>query len=146
MGACVGLIFMAVVGLVNTVSNQEKWNELENKVLQGESTIRELVNLNAQLEEELEIKESTITELECSILFCEENCSQLTARINELEMNISAQASEIQLLKGAVHMVGQEDIRELLWAYTEVSLQYEELQREYDELLSKYYKLLSQVQ
>jgi len=137
IGTCVGLIFMAVVGLVNIILNEEKLNELENEVLQRESTIRELENLNAQLEEELEIQESAITELEYSILFCEENCCQLQARIKDLEMNISAQASIMQLLDEAVHTVGQEDIGELLWAYTEVSLKYEELQREYEELLSK---------
>jgi len=59
--------------------------------------------------------------------------------VNNSELN-----SEIQLLEKAVMMVGQEDVRDLLWAYTDVSLKYEELQKDYNELLSKYNALLSQ--
>ena len=145
IGVCVGMILMGVVGLVNAISYRDRLVELENEVIQREATIHELENLNALLEEELTIKDSDIKDLEDSLHISEENCSQLTARLTDLEMNNSALASEIQLLDRAILMVGREDIEELLWAYTEVSMQYEDLQREYDELLSKYYKLLAQV-
>jgi len=145
IGVCVGMIFVGVVGLVNAISYRDRLVELENKVMQREATIHELENLNALQEEELTIKDSEVKDLEDSLHISEENCSQLTARLNDLEMNNSALASEIQLLERAVLMVGREDIEELLWAYTEVSMQYKDLQREYDELLSQYYKLLSQV-
>jgi len=141
----VGMIFMGVVGLVNMISYRDRFVELENEVIQRESTIHELENLNALQEEELTIKDSEIKDLEDSLHISEENCSQLMARLNDLEMNNSALASEIELLERAVLMVGREDIEELLWAYTEVSMQYKDLQREYDELQSQYYKLLSQV-
>lgn len=145
IGVCVGMILMGVVGLVNAISYRDRLVELENEVIQREATIHELENLNALLEEELTTKDSEVKELEDSLHISEENCSQLTARLTDLEMNNSALASEIQLLDRAILMVGREDIEELLWAYTEVSMQYEDLQREYDELLSKYYKLLAQV-
>ena len=145
IGVCVGMILMGVVGLVNAISYRDRLVELENEVIQREATIHELENLNALLEEELTTTDSEVKELEESLHISEENCSQLTARLTDLEMNNSALASEIQLLDRAILMVGREDIEELLWAYTEVSMQYEELQREYDELLSKYYKLLAQV-
>lgn len=145
IGVCVGMIFMGVVGLVNAISYRDRLVELENEVTQREATIHELENLNALLEEELTTKDSDIKDLEDSLHISEENCSQLTARLTDLEMNNSALASEIRLLDRAILMVGREDIEELLWAYTEVSMQYEDLQRKYDELLSKYYKLLAQV-
>jgi chromosome segregation ATPase len=145
IGVCVGMILMGVVGLVNAISYRDRLVELENEVIQREATIHELESLNALHEEELMIKDSDIKELEDNLHISEENCSQLTARLNDLEMNNSALASEIQLLERAVLMVGREDIEELLWAYTEVSMQYKDLQREYDELISQYYKLLSQV-
>lgn len=144
IGVCVGMILIGMAGLVNAISYKNRIDELENEAIQRESTIRELENLNDLLEEELEIKDSTINVLEDSLLICKENCTQLTARLMDLEMNNSALASKIQLLKRAVLMVGQEDIEELLWAYTEVSMQYEDLQRKHDELLSKYNALLSQ--
>ena len=146
IGVCVGMILMGAVGLVNAISYRDRLADLENEVVLREATIHELENLNPLYEEELTSKDSDIKELEDSLNICEENCSQLTARLNDLEMNNSALASEIQLLKRAVYMVGQEDIEKLLWAYTAVSLQYEDLQREHDELLSKCNKLLSQVQ
>ena len=139
-----GMILIGMAGLVNAISYKNRIDELENEVIQRESTIRELENRNDLLEEELEIKDSAINVLEDSLLICKENCTQLTARLMDLEMNNSALASEIQLLERAVWMVGREDIEELLWAYTEVSMQYEDLQRKYDELLSKYNALLSQ--
>jgi chromosome segregation ATPase len=132
IGVCVGMILMGVVGLVNAISYRDRLADLENEVVLREATIHELESLNALHEEELSIKDSDIKELEDSLYICEENFSQLTARLNDLEMNNSALASEIQLLKRAVYTVGQEDIEELLWTYTEVSLQYEDLQREYD--------------
>jgi chromosome segregation ATPase len=132
IGVCVGMILMGVVGLVNAISYRDRLADLENEVVLREATIHELENLNSLYEEELKSKDSDIKELEDSLNICEENCSQLTARLNDLEMNNSALASEIQLLKRAVYMVGQEDIEELLWTHTEVSLQYEDLQREYD--------------
>lgn len=144
IGVCVGMILIGMAGLVNAISYKNRIDELENEVIQRESTIRELENRNDLLEEELEIKDSAINVLEDSLLICKENCTQLTARLMDLEMNNSALASEIQLLERAVWMVGREDIEELLWAYTEVSMQYEDLQRKYDELLSKYNALLSQ--
>ena len=136
---------MGGVGLVNAISYRDRLVELENEVIQREATIHELENLNALQEEELTIKDLEVKDLEDSLHISEENCSQLTARLNDLQMNNSALASEIQLLERAKLMVGREDIEELLWAYTEVSMQYKDLQREYDELLSQYYKLLSQV-
>jgi len=139
------MILMGVVGLVNAISYRDRLVELENEAIQREATIHELENLNALQKEELTIKDSEVKELEDSLHISEENCSQLAARLTDLEMNNSELASEIQLLERAVLMVGREDIEELLWAYTEVSMQYEDLQREYDELLSKYYKLLAQV-
>ena len=145
IGVCVGMILMGGVGLVNAISYRDGLADLENEIVQREATIHELENLNALHEEELTSKNSDIKELEDSLYICEENCSQLTARLNDLEMNNSDLVSEIDLLDRAVLMVGQQDIEELLWAYTEVSMQYEDLQREYDELLSKYYKLLAQV-
>jgi len=135
---------MGGVGLVNAISYRDRLVELENEVIQREATIHELENLNALQEEELTIKDLEVKDLEDSLHISEENCSQLTARLNDLQMNNSALASEIQLLERAKLMVGREDIEELLWAYTEVSMQYKDLQREYDELLSQYYKLLSQ--
>ena len=144
IGVCVGMILIGMAGLVNAISYKNRIDELENEAIQRESTIRELENLNDLLEEELEIKDSTINVLEDSLLICKENCTQLTARLMDLEMNNSALASEIQLLERAVWMVGREDIEELIWAYTEVSMQYEDLQRKHDELLSKYNALLSQ--
>jgi uncharacterized coiled-coil protein SlyX len=145
IGACVGMILVGAAGLVNATSYKNRIDELELKATQRESTIRELENLNDLLEEELEIKDSTIGLLKDDLLISKENCTQLTARLIDLEMNNSALASEIQLLNRAVMMVGQDAIKELLWAYTEVSLQYEDLSREHDELLSKYYTLLAQV-
>jgi len=145
IGVCVGMIIMGVVGLVNAISYRDRLVELKNEVIQREATIHELENLKALQEEELTIKDSEVKNLEDNLHISEENCSQLTARLNDLEMNNSALASEIQLLERAELMVGREDIEELLWAYTEVSMQYKDLQREYDELLSQYYKLLSQV-
>lgn len=144
IGVCVGMILIGIAGLVNAISYKNRINELENEAIQRESTIRELENRNDLLEEELEIKDSTINVLEDSLLICKENCTQLTARLMDFEMNNSALASEIQLLERAVWMVGREDIEELIWAYTEVSMQYEDLQRKHDELLSKYNALLSQ--
>ncbi len=145
IGACVGMILVGAAGLVNAMSYKNRIDELENNIIQRESTIRELENLNDLLDEELEIKDSTIGLLEDDLLISKENCTQLTARLIDIEMNNSALASEIQLLDRAVSMVGQDAIKELLWAYTEVSLLYEDLQREHDELLSKYYALLAQV-
>jgi len=145
IGVCVGMIIMGVVGLVNAISYRDRLVELKNEVIQREATIHELENLKALQEEELTIKDSEVKNLEDNLHISEENCSQLTARLNDLEMNNSALASEIELLERAVLMVGREDIEELLWAYTEVSMQYKDLQREYDELQSQYYKLLSQV-
>ena len=145
IGVCVGMIIMGVVGLVNAISYRDRLVELKNEVIQREATIHELENLKALQEEELTIKDSEVKNLEDNLHISEENCSQLRARLNDLEMNNSALASEIELLERAVLMVGREDIEELLWAYTEVSMQYKDLQREYDELQSQYYKLLSQV-
>ena len=144
IGVCVGMILIGMAGLVNAISYKNRIDELENKVIHRESTIRELENRNDLLEEELEIKDSTISLLEDDLSISRENCTRLTARLMDLEMNNTELASETQLLKRAVLMVGQEDIKNLLWAYTEAFMQYEDLQREYDELLSKYNVLLSQ--
>ena len=145
IGACVGMILIGAVGLVNANLNKNRIDELENSLIQRESEISELEYLNDQLEEELQNKDFNLDILEDELLYCKENCTQLAAKVIDLEMNNSELTSEIQLLKRAVMMVGQEAIEELLWAYTEVSLQYQDLQREHDELLSKYNALLAQV-
>jgi len=97
IGVCVGMIIMGVVGLVNAISYRDRLVELKNEVIQREATIHELENLKALQEEELTIKDSEVKNLEDNLHISEENCSQLTARLNDLEMNNSALASETRI-------------------------------------------------
>ncbi len=122
IGACVGMILLAMVGLVNAVS-------YKNRI--------------GVLKDEIKSKNSMINQLEHDLISSRENCTQLASRLMSLKMNNSELVLENMVLKKAVLIVGQEEIKETLVRYAEVSVQYEKLQGKYDDLLLKYNNLLA---
>lgn len=103
---------------------------MENQIKTLQSTLSSVSATNINLQDALESSQLNGTELK--------------AEIRELESDISGFQAQIELQDDAVNLIGRDEIENLLWAYTEASMELDELQVKYDQLLQDYNALLTQ--
>ncbi len=141
-GLIVVILLTGIIVLTQINFLRNKVNTLEYNVSELETMVTIRDDVIESISEQINIMEITITNLEEELIQSQNNNTQLISEIRTLNATMIELQSGIQLLDGAIEIIGRGEIETILQLYGETKAQLEDLQEEYTKLLSDYNKLL----
>ena len=145
----VWLLLSGILGFnhINNLTN--RIDELEKNIIGYEEKSAIDANQIQALEDQIDSLQTsvstlinTVNSLNNSLESSQNNCTMLKEDNRVLERDVIDLTDQLDAIDEAMSMVGREEIKTLLMAYSETLEELADLQRQYDELMDEYNKLI----